>query len=128
MENIATIEQATIHSFFPHEYKVENFEQLLPYMAQMGKMFLVPHSIGELNQHQFSELQMAEYSQFIGQNKILDWDLAELPIQEQPNNIYAHENTKTPKVTVDEMRCIILEILTEEGLIAGSFNPSVSND
>ena len=122
-ENIVAIEQTTIHAFFPYQYEVTGgIDQLVPYMASMGKMLLDQLQVNQQTQRQLSQVLVDEFSNLIGTNKTIAVEASSsvLTGKSERNSIYGLSEDNTPKVLVDEVRCIILEILAEEGLIAGS--------
>ena len=121
-EDAAIVEHATIHAFFPHQYQETSLEKLMPQMAAMGKMLLDQLQVNQQTQRQLSQVLVDEFSNLIGTNKTIAVEAipSVLTGKSERNSIYGLSEDNTPKVLVDEVRCIILEILAEEGLIAGS--------
>ena len=91
-------------------------------MASMGKMLLDQLQVNQQTQRQLSQVLVDEFSNLIGTNKTIAVEASSsvLTGKSERNSIYGLSEDNTPKVLVDEVRCIILEILAEEGLIAGS--------
>jgi hypothetical protein len=118
-ENISTIDQSTIHAFFPHHYETKIIEELIPHMAAFGHSILGQQ---QLNQpaHRFSEQQLAEYSKLIGTSRSVEINQEALSVKQGPASQYNPDGSSNPNSHVDEFRNIVLEILAEEGLIAGS--------
>lgn len=118
-ENNATIDQSTIYSFHPWQYAAENIEQLLPYMANFGYEVLLAQQQAHPPEHQFTTQQFEQYSKLIGTQRSIEIDVAAVPIKTGSDNQYNPDSLANPNSQVDQIRCIVLEILAEEGLIPG---------
>jgi len=116
-EDLATIDQSTIHGFSPNNYKVDSFDQLIPHMISLGHNFLKQQAL--VADNKFNKEQLHEYGKLIGTNITCDLDNNLSPDDPNETNLYNSDMRNNPNSQIDEVRCIVLEILAEEGLIPG---------
>jgi hypothetical protein len=116
-DTLSTIDNSTIHGFFPSQYNTFEINELLPLMAEFGGQMLVQQE--SINQKKFTTEQVNSFSQLIGTMK-------SVPIPSMPSHMpvvdgsqYSLDSNKNPNGQVDQIRNIVLEILAEEELIPG---------
>lgn len=118
-EQVATIDQSTIHAFFPHQFESQEIDKLMPHISAMGRVALEQQQAVQFN-HQFTQAQLDEYSQLIGTCRSVDVDASITVPQVEPPALYGLDGSANPNGQVDQICCIVLEILAEEGLIPGA--------
>lgn len=117
-ENLVTIDQSTIHAFFPHQYETGDLEILTKHMAQMGCMLLQQQQEVQ-NLHQFTQAQIDEYSKLVGSCRTVQVDSSAPAVRSDYAGATILETINNPSGQFDQLRCVVLEILAEEGLIPG---------
>lgn len=120
-ESVATIDQSTIHAFFPYQYDTNDTETLMQHMAHTGQMLLQQQQDIQ-NNHQFTQAQVDEFSKLIGACHTIEIDASVEPVKIENAGLSVLETANNPSGQLDQVRCIVLEILAEEGLIPGGIN------
>lgn len=116
-ETLHLIDQNTMHGFFPSQHKTHEISELLPLMAEFGHQMLTMQSVQ--NENKFTQDQLNSFNQFIGTIQTVPVNPLLTNTTSGQDNPYDLDSTKNPNSQVDQMRNIVLEILAEEGLIAG---------
>ena len=122
-ENVKTIDQSTIHAFFPHQYETDDIDALMKHMAQMGHMLMQQQQEIQ-HDHQFTQAQVDEYSRHIGTYRTIEVDPSMQPVKMEHTGLTVLESASNPGGQLDQLRCIVLEVLAEEGLIPGGIDQS----
>jgi hypothetical protein len=109
------IDDTPLYPFFPWQFESDDIEQLLPHIAAFGEGILTQQQ--QQQQHKFTPEQLAKFSPLIGTNRIAEVT----PLQQTGGAHVPYDpNSQDSSVHVDQLRCTILEILAEEGLIPGA--------
>jgi hypothetical protein len=108
------IDEAPMYPFFPWQFQSDDIEKLLPHIAVFGQGILGHQQ--QQQQHKFTPEQKGKFSLLIGTDRV-----TEIQSVAQPNPTTPYDpNTQDASVQIDNLRCTILEILAEEGLIPGA--------
>lgn len=116
-ESLHMIDQQTMYAIFPNQYGSNDLEEIMPQIAKFGVQILRQQN--EAKKNQFSQEQVEEYQKYLGSIRSVNLGDEEADSSGGKSMEYNIDSGLNINSKVDEVRNIVLEILTEEGLIPG---------